>query len=135
MDLSSKVYETLEKLETNRQEMQRYYAAIGEKYYKSNTGNVPQEFAEEFLGIQKIEDDNRQLEELIDQEMQIKTCPKCGEKIPAEAVYCPYCRTSVVELKTVDADVSANEPPVCRKCGHKNVVGSRFCSHCGSPLE
>lgn len=135
MDFSNKVYEALEHLETNRQTLKNYYAELGEKYYTRHAENVPNEYTEEFLEIQKIVAVNREIEEWIDREIQVKTCPACGEKIPSEAVYCPYCRTSVIELKAANDSASSNETAICMKCGHQNRPGSRFCSHCGNPLE
>lgn len=134
MEYSNKIYEILEKMETNRQEAQKYYAQLGEKYYKSHPDNEPAEFAEEYRQIRELEADNRHLEELIDREMQMKTCPGCGEKIPLETVYCPYCRTSTIEIGRQSEPAQPDDSRTCSNCGHVNKGGGKFCMNCGKPL-
>ncbi|MEU7021835.1 FHA domain-containing protein [Streptomyces sp. NPDC046203] len=43
----------------------------------------------------------------------------------------PYAtQTSAGQPRPEDASM-----PVCTRCGHRNTVDSRFCSHCGAPLR
>ena len=32
--------------------------------------------------------------------MNTKNCPKCGKELPLEAVFCPYCMTKLIDVKT-----------------------------------
>lgn len=32
--------------------------------------------------------------------MNTKYCPKCGKELPQEAVFCPYCMTKLIDVKT-----------------------------------
>ena len=32
--------------------------------------------------------------------MNTKNCPKCGKELPQEAVFCPYCMTKLIDVKT-----------------------------------
>lgn len=32
--------------------------------------------------------------------MNTKDCPKCGKELPQEAVFCPYCMTKLIDVKT-----------------------------------
>lgn len=35
--------------------------------------------------------------------MNTKFCPSCGKELPAEAVFCPYCMTKLIDVKTGEA--------------------------------
>ncbi len=32
--------------------------------------------------------------------MNTKFCPKCGKELPVESVFCPYCMTKLIDVKT-----------------------------------
>lgn len=34
--------------------------------------------------------------------MNTKFCPKCGKELPQESVFCPYCMTKLIDVKTGD---------------------------------
>ena len=71
-------------------------------------------------------------------------CPKCGEIIPANIIYCPACginRQNYMEEKSepvsVDqplsdstTDIVGNER-VCPRCGTSRRGSGRFCHNCG----
>lgn len=35
--------------------------------------------------------------------MNTKFCPKCGKELPQESVFCPYCMTKLIDVKTGNA--------------------------------
>lgn len=45
----------------------------------------------------------------------------CGENIPANSKFCPYCGIKINQF--------------CPNCGNKLLPGVRFCSECGSKIE
>lgn len=84
----------------------------------------------ELLAINLAEDPKRRYphaSELVRELAQRSVaCPACGT--PNESVE-PYCRRCATPIRS--------QGPACAQCAKPNVVGSRFCIHCGmaSPAE
>ncbi len=57
----------------------------------------------------------------------MKTCPGCGEALPADKKFCPHCGTKLPET-TIAQD------SVCPNCGAQNKLGTKFCAECGTKL-
>ena len=57
---------------------------------------------------------------------ELVKCPKCGERVPGSAKFCPNCRAKlgVPETTTIK----------CPKCGAENKSTSKFCLNCAAPL-
>jgi len=47
-------------------------------------------------------------------------CPKCDEKVPVGAKFCPRC--------------GLRQSGFCPSCGHETHAGANFCHQCGNPL-
>jgi len=68
-------------------------------------------------------------------------CPKCGNKVQEDAIFCDQCGTRLVGA---EAPAGAQEPEqvaaqeaqgiVCPGCGATNTPGEMFCDNCGAPL-
>lgn len=55
-------------------------------------------------------------------------CPRCGEKIPNDSVFCQECGHKL--------DTSQGKRPKrCEICGTYNDWDALFCERCGQPLE
>lgn len=82
----------------------------------------------------------------------VSTCPDCGQPVPVDAAFCPYCGHQQVVFGRC-ANCSKNLPPnarFCPQCGHpadekpvpevcphcaaENLPGSLFCNQCGEKL-
>lgn len=61
-------------------------------------------------------------------ERQTSACAHCGTLLPADAVFCRSCGTSLV-----GSQPSAGKK-VCPKCGTHVAVDQRFCQKCGTQL-
>ncbi len=59
-----------------------------------------------------------------EQEMKMKKCVKCGRDIPADAMFCPYCGAQQPGAKKV-----------CPNCGKEIPPDVRFCPYCGQKLS
>ena len=77
----------------------------------------------------------------------MRKCPKCGNQVSENAIFCDQCGT---KLPSVQAPVQEPVEPVvveqpaggvpegiviCPGCGAENVPGEIFCDVCGEPLE
>ncbi len=60
-----------------------------------------------------------------------RACPACGEKIPAEAVVCPACET------TIATEGGGPEPTtvLCANCGALVLDDLEVCDTCGEPMQ
>ena len=66
-------------------------------------------------------------------------CPKCGNMIPKEAVFCSKCgeRSPYAEPKSSVVTNNTETAPkrMCSKCGKPLVDDAAFCKYCGSKVE
>ena len=80
-------------------------------------------------------------------------CPACGQHIPADSRFCPYCSHHMVVFEQCQkcranipphskfcpqcgAPVSGEGAPAkCSHCGAENLPGSLFCNECGEKLS
>lgn len=83
----------------------------------------------------------------------LRTCPSCGARVPAEADRCDLCGTPVdpssddaseepdadseVQSRGSESEVESEPGPsvFCNQCGWENPPGARFCSRCGEELQ
>jgi RNA polymerase subunit RPABC4/transcription elongation factor Spt4 len=59
------------------------------------------------------------------------TCLTCGNELPAEGRFCPYCGTPRAEKKSPDAEPQTR---FCAQCGALLRPGVKFCPKCGNQL-
>ena len=52
-------------------------------------------------------------------------CPKCGERIPDDSVFCQECGYKL----------ESDRKKRCEICGTYNDWDAMFCERCGQPLE
>ena len=76
----------------------------------SQVGNI-------FAGMTQTQD-SREASDTIE-------CPKCGNKLPANAKFCLECGNKIENLQS--------DEMICPSCGKKTPKG-KFCMECGSPL-
>ncbi len=89
-----------------------------------------------------------------DETPAVRTCSACGVPLASDVLFCTHCGAKVGAAGTapaVDSEPAAEEPVVdapvtdtpadeapaariCPACGCDNMVDSRFCIKCGSPL-
>ncbi|MDK2921538.1 MAG: hypothetical protein PWR24_1095 [Desulfonauticus sp.] len=50
-------------------------------------------------------------------------CPDCGQVVPENSRFCPYCGHQILVLKQ------------CQKCGKNLSPKAKFCPNCGTPTE
>jgi len=79
-------------------------------------------------------------------------CPDCGQMIPHDAGFCPFCGHQIMvfeQCSSCGKNLSANtrfcprcgtkadqkkSDIFCQKCGSKNLMNSNFCNGCGERL-
>jgi len=67
-------------------------------------------------------------------------CPKCGNTIQDDAVFCDRCGTRLTQPDPRESTAAPASPPasaqgiICPQCGASNMPGEMFCSECGTPL-
>lgn len=62
----------------------------------------------------------------------IKTCPKCGNAVKEESIFCTACGT---RLKAAPEPAAPEKDTVaCTRCGSEMRKDMRFCTVCGNPL-
>lgn len=59
----------------------------------------------------------------------VKTCPKCGQYVQPDELFCPYCG------QRMDKPLNASMGFRCKVCGAHNVAGMAFCTACGTPAN
>jgi len=83
----------------------------------------------------------------------MSTCPKCGNQVQEDAIFCDQCGTRLkpAEVPAAPAAPSAPAEPaapqepvaaaseaapgaICPSCGATNTPGEMFCDNCGAPL-
>lgn len=52
-------------------------------------------------------------------------CKNCGQKIPENAAFCPFCGTPHAQPQ---------QPITCAACGQPVPLGAASCPYCGTPL-
>ncbi len=61
------------------------------------------------------------------QQQQTRSCPKCGNIIPANSTFCPICGANLQQQQ--------QQPMIaCAKCGEKMPAGTKFCPNCGTAV-
>lgn len=82
----------------------------------------------------------------------MKQCPKCGEEVDEEAVFCPKCGAQMPVPEPVkeeeaqaqqaqetaenaEKETKAEEGPVCPGCGKHADPENLFCPGCGAKLK
>jgi membrane protease subunit (stomatin/prohibitin family) len=54
---------------------------------------------------------------------EVTNCPECGNSIPTDSKFCPYCGHQQLVFSQ------------CRKCGKNLTPNANFCPRCGHPAE
>lgn len=55
-------------------------------------------------------------------------CSTCGNRLPAEGKFCPFCGTARAEKQPEGPQLQ-----FCAQCGARLRPGMKFCSKCGNP--
>jgi len=70
----------------------------------------------------------------------MKECPSCGNTIPKEVIYCPYCGARFADLSPTQTKGNEQRQKrgfkmqKCPLCNKKIRAGAKFCSECGWDL-
>lgn len=67
------------------------YMELGKKYYQANKAVVPEDQQAIFGKVAAALDQIEQLRKKINEVREMKTCPKCGNGVEKDAVYCSRC--------------------------------------------
>ena len=81
----------------------------------------------------EIQEHQRAIESLTDEINSLKSecvCPKCGEEIAEDALFCANCGTRIIKKTTADSS-----PDTCPQCGAHTEQGMKFCIKCGYRLD
>lgn len=76
---------------------------------------------------------NEQKQDENREEINMITCPECGNKYPVGTKFCPSCGISTSKPKVVEVE-KVVEVIRCRKCGAKMNTNTKFCPECGTPV-
>lgn len=115
------------KLEELRKSVNEEYFALGKiayEQYKKNENAIPEVFKSSFFKIKNLKSQIEENENTIKQMNSQITCPNCGEIIPAETNFCPFCGTKIEHRRG----------GFCRKCGAPLEPDAKFCVMCGTPV-
>ncbi len=70
----------------------------------------------------------------------MKECPSCGNTIPKEVIYCPYCGARFADLGHTQTKGNEQRQKLglkmqkCPLCNKKIREDAKFCPHCGWDL-
>lgn len=108
-------------------ELTKIYARLGEDYvetHRNDPNDINKDLIDEAVRLQKAIHDRRTT---IDELRGIRRCAACEERIPSEALFCPYCG-----LRQPDPEVSIFR--YCPECGTKLEVDEKYCHQCGAAI-
>ncbi len=69
--------------------------------------------------------------------MNMISCPTCGAQVPAGAIFCDNCGSSLAGVPARPATApppAVNAGPLCPTCGESVLPGEMFCGNCGASL-
>jgi ribosomal protein S26 len=110
-----------------QKQLNKIYQDLGKDYvdtHKNDPDDINHELIEQAVTLQKaIDEKNASIDEM----RGIVRCVACGERIPQDAMFCPYCG-----MRQPDPEVKVVR--YCPHCGTKLEVDEVFCHHCGTRI-
>lgn len=107
-DLSGAAKLTMD-IRAKEDQVQKIYAQIGKLYFEAHQNDEPVEF-EQMTQVKEtlevIENMKKELSEL----KGVKVCPRCGQEVMAEDVYCKKCGAKIEDDEII-VDVVVKEAP------------------------
>lgn len=113
-----------------KKELTECYMKLGETYYNRTNVNVPEEYQGIFERIKVLELQITQLQEQMKRVKGIRNCPKCGQEVAEDAIFCPNCGFSLppVVMAPPESQVPQKHCPSCGSMVDEDAV---FCTECG----
>ncbi|MCR4961020.1 MAG: zinc ribbon domain-containing protein [Lachnospiraceae bacterium] len=110
----------------------RTIMALGNRIYDENKDKDMSEtpYGELYADIAQADKDLILVEKRKQASMGLRTCEKCGAKLPINSGFCNICGSPQGEL---EPEV-IRESHVCPKCGSPLLEGDMFCTGCGYKL-
>lgn len=117
-DLSGTAKLTLD-IHTKEDQVQKMYAQIGKRYFEEHKDDEQTAYEEmaqikEMLAV--IEDMKKELMEL----KGVKVCPRCGQEVKAEDVYCKSCGAKIEDDEII-VDAVVKEAPAEEAASEENI--------------
>lgn len=117
-DLSGTAKLTLD-IHTKEDQVQKMYAQIGKRYFEEHKDDEQTAYEEmaqikEMLAV--IEDMKKELMEL----KGAKVCPRCGQEVKAEDVYCKSCGAKIEDDEII-VDAVVKEAPAEEAASEENI--------------
>ena len=96
-----------------------------------NCGKESEEYIDLFLEINRLKEENRQIENEIIAMTAEKVCPQCGFRNEMGVRFCVNCGMNLQNINPPsEADMAAGKR--CRRCGTDNDQEALFCVECGT---
>lgn len=107
----------------NQDEIRRYYASIGERYYKMYSDSPVDEVRELVESIKRMEQRIENYQAQINKIKGIVPCPYCGKDTSINVQFCGNCgRKMPQKVKNLCS------------CGATITEGAKYCMKCGTPV-
>ncbi len=107
--------------------LQKIYQELGQDYVATHKNDELDLNYDKIQMAVEIENQIKEKQTEIDEMKGIIRCVACGERIPNDSTFCPYCgmRQPEPQVKVVR---------YCSECGTKLEIDERFCHHCGAKV-
>ena len=130
-------------IKTEEKRLQEVYRQIGELVVKKYYAVTEDTLGELLNQAKELKNNIKEYTAKIQEIKKIGVCPKCGNEVSEDALFCMRCGTRLVsespkaELEEDLAEDKSNdkEKKVCTHCGSELEEGNRFCTICGTPID
>lgn len=101
-----------------------------------NHGKESSEYDELFQEINRLKNENRQIQDEILDMTAEKICPQCGFGNDVDVNFCVRCGTSLRNAGlTTQASSITMDGKICTNCGGVNEKEAMFCVECGTKFR
>ena len=92
-----------------QEQIEDRFSQVGKAYYAVHTGTGNEAADKLCAEIEKLQTEQKDIREQLDNLRNVKRCPNCGESQATSATFCAGCGTKMPEVKNPAPEVPASD--------------------------